>query len=144
FVSIPAGALSAAFPITTSAVTDMMGLTLVATVNGIGGSGTLSVTPPGTGGPTPTNVSVLPGIVTGGTPATGIVTLSQPAPAGGTAVALFSSHPAIASVPASVTVTAGARTANFPIATSAPSTEIDVGIAARSGGSSYNRPFYVR
>jgi hypothetical protein len=144
FVSIPAGALSAAFPITTSAVTDMMGLTLVATVNGVGGSGTLSVTPAGSGGPTPTNVSVLPGIVTGGTSAMGIVTISEPAPAGGTAVALFSSHPAIARVPASVTVTAGARTASFSITTSAPSTEIDVGIAARSGGSSWNRPFFVR
>ncbi|OLC45042.1 MAG: hypothetical protein AUH43_17165 [Acidobacteria bacterium 13_1_40CM_65_14] len=143
-VSIPAGALSASFPITTSAVSDVMGLSLVATVNGVGGSATMSVAPPDAGAPTPANVSVLPGIVTGGTAATGIVTLNRPAPTGGTAVALSSTHPAIASVPASVTVTAGAQTASFAITTAAPKTEIDVGITARSGGSSWNRPFYVR
>jgi hypothetical protein len=143
-VNIPAGALSAPFPITTTAVSDVMGLSLIATINGVGGTGTLSVTPTDAGGPTPADVTVLPGSLTGGTPATGIVTLNQPAPPGGTAVALSSTHPAIASVPASVTVAAGSRTASFTITTSAPSTEVDVGIAARSGGSSWNRPFYVR
>jgi hypothetical protein len=143
-VNIPTGALSASFPITTSAVSDVMGLSLVATVNGVGGSGTISVAPPDAGGPTPSDVSVLPGIVTGGTPATGIVTLNRPAPPGGTAVALSSTHPAVAGVPASVTVTAGSKTASFAITTAAPKTEIDVGITARSGGSSWNRPFYVR
>ena len=143
-VNIPAGALSASFPITTTAVSDAMGLSLIATINGVGGTGTLSVTPTDAGGPTPADVTVLPASLTGGTPATGIVTLNQPAPPGGTAVALSSTHPAIASVPASVTVTAGSRTASFPITTSAPTTEIDVGIAARSGGASWNRPFYVR
>jgi hypothetical protein len=144
FVTIPAGALSASFPIATSAVTDVMGVSLVATVNGVGGWGGLSVVPPGAGGPTPSNVTVLPSTLTGGTPATGIVTLNQSAPAGGTVVALSSSHPAIASVPASVTVTAGSRTASFAIATAPPTTEVDVTIVARAGGVNWNRPFYVR
>jgi hypothetical protein len=144
FVTIPAGALSASFPIATSAVTDVMGVSLVATVNGVGGWGGLSVVPPGAGGPTPSNVTVLPSTLTGGTPATGIVTLDQSAPAGGTVVALSSSHPAIASVPASVTVTAGSRTASFAIATAPPTTEVDVTIVARAGGVNWNRPFYVR
>jgi hypothetical protein len=143
-VTIPAGALSASFPVTTTAVSDVMGITLVATINGVGGSGTIGVVPADSGGPAPADVSVLPGIVTGGTPATGVVTLNQPAPPGGIAVALSSTHPAIASVPASVTVAAGSRTASFAVATAAPTTEIDVGITARSGGSSWNRPFYVR
>ena len=142
-VNIPAGDLSASFPITTTAVSDAMGLSLIATVNGVGGTGTLSVTPAASG-PAPSDVTVLPGSVTGGTPATGIVTLNQPAPPGGTAVALSSTHPAIARVPASVTVTAGSRTASFTVTTAAPSTEVDVGITARSGGASWNRPFYVR
>jgi hypothetical protein len=144
FVTIPAGALSASFPITTSAVSDVMGVSLVATVNGVGNSGAISVAPADAGGPTPSNVSVLPGSVTGGTPATGIVALNQPAPPGGTVVALSSTHPAIASIPATVTVTAGSRTATFAVATAAPKTEIDVGITARAGGSSWNRPFHVR
>jgi hypothetical protein len=144
FVTIPAGALSASFPITTTAVSDVMGVSLIATVNGVGNSGTMSVAPADAGGPTPSNVMVLPGTVTGGTPATGIVTLNQAAPTGGTVVALSSTHPAIASVPASVTVTAGSRTATFAVATAAPTTEIDVGITARAGGSNWTRPFYVR
>ena len=143
-VTIPAGALSASFPITTTAVSDVMGLSLVATINGVGGSGTMSVAPPDAGGPAPQDVTVLPASVIGGTPATGVVTLNQAAPAGGTAVTLSSTHPAIASVPASVTVPAGAHTASFPVATSPPSTEIDVGITARSGGTNWNRPFFVR
>ena len=144
FVTIPAGALSASLPITTTAVSDVMGVSLIGTVNGVGNSGTMSVAPADAGGPTPSNVMVLPGTVTGGTPATGIVTLNQAAPTGGSVVALSSTHPAIASVPASVTVTAGSRTATFAVATAAPTTEIEVGITARAGGSNWTRPFYVR
>src|SRR5262249_17087592 len=76
-VTIPAGSFSASFPITTTAVSDVMGVNLIATVNGVGNSGVMSVTPADAGGPTPSDVSVLPGSVTGGTPATGIVTLNQ-------------------------------------------------------------------
>ena len=143
-VSIPAGALSASFPIATSAVTDPMGVSLVATINGVGGTGTISVTPSDAGGPAPTDVTVLPGSAIGGTAATGVVTLDQAAPSGGTAVALSSSHPAIASVPSSVTVPAGSNSANFPVTTFAVATEVDVQLFARSGGTTWNRPFYVR
>ena len=61
-------------------------------------------------------VSVNPVSVTGGTAATGTVTLGSPAPAGGVVVTLTSSS-AAAVVPASVTVAAGARTATFAIST---------------------------
>ncbi|HXI29824.1 MAG TPA: hypothetical protein VNG89_15405 [Vicinamibacterales bacterium] len=142
-VTIPAGALSASFPITTSAVTDAMGVTLVATINGVGGSGAIGVAPPGA--PAPADLTVQPGSLTGGTPATATVTLNQPAPAGGTVVALSSSHPAIARVPASVTVAAGARSASVPVTTfSSLTTDVDVLLFATSGGSTWNRPLYVR
>jgi hypothetical protein len=143
-VNIPAGALSAPFSITTTPnVSDVMGVSLVATINGVGGTGTIAVAPPGA--PAPSELIVLPGSVSGGTPATGVVTLSQTAPAGGTVVSLSSTHPAVASVPASVTVPAGSRSAQFPVTTS-PSltTEIDVLLFAKSGGTTWNRPFYVR
>ena len=143
-VNVPAGALSAPFSIATSAVSMSMGVSLVATIDGVGGTGAISVTPADAGGPTPSDVTLLPGIVIGGTPATGTVTLNQPAPAGGVAVALSSSHPAIASVPASVTVAAGSRTANFSVATSAVATEVDVTFVATSGGAAWNRQLYVR
>ena len=58
-----------------------------------------------------------PAAVPGGGAATGTVTVSTPAPAGGTAVILSSSNPQLASVPATVTVPAGATSATFPIAT---------------------------
>ena len=142
-VSIPAGALSASFPITTSTVSDVATISLVGTINGVGGTGTMSVGPPGA--PAPMDLIVRPGSVTGGTPAMAVVTLNQAAPAGGTVVNLSSTHPAVASVPASVTVAAGSRSAQFPVTTSSSlTTDIDVLLFAKSGGTAWNRPFYVR
>jgi len=142
-VNIPAGALSAAFPITTASVSTAMGVSLVGTINGVGGSGAITVAPPGA--PAPIDLIIQPGSVTGGTPATAILTLNQAAPAGGTVVTLSSTHPAIANVPASVTVPDGARTVSFPVTTFASlTTDVDVLVFATSGGATSNRPFFVR
>ena len=142
-VNIPAGALSAAFSIATSAVSAAMGVSLVGTINGVGGSGAITVSPPGA--PSPIDLTVQPGSVTGGTPATAILTLNQAAPAGGAVATLSTTHPAIASVPASVTVPAGARTVSFPVTTFASlTTDVDVLLFATSGGATVNRPFFVR
>jgi hypothetical protein len=62
-------------------------------------------------------VKVNPTDVLGGTPATGTVTLNAAAPAGGFTVPLSSDNPAAATVPASVIVPAGARSASFPVTT---------------------------
>ncbi len=67
--------------------------------------------------PTLTGFSVSPTSVPGGTPATGTVTLGSPAPAGGVAVSLSSTLPGSASVPATVTVPAGATSASFTVTT---------------------------
>jgi hypothetical protein len=56
--------------------------------------------------------------VPGGTSSTGTVTISTAAPAGGTSVILSSGNPQAASVPATVTIPAGATSATFPITTS--------------------------
>jgi hypothetical protein len=120
-----------------------MGVSLVGTINGVGGSGAITVSPPGA--PSPIDLTVQPGSVTGGTPATAILTLNQAAPAGGAVATLSSTHPAIASVPASVTVSAGARTVSFPVTTFASlTTDVDVLLFATSGGATSNRPFFVR
>jgi uncharacterized repeat protein (TIGR03803 family) len=87
-------------------------------VGGASGLGTLFKLDPGQPAPLPTLVSLYvdpPGLV-GGTPATGNLTLSWAAPPGGAVVSL-SSDSQLASVPASVTVPAGAKTASFPVAT---------------------------
>src|SRR6185503_13345457 len=77
---------------------------------------------------------VNPTAVTGGTSSTGTVTLSNAAPAGGTAVSLSSNQPGAASVPSSVSVAAGATSATFPI-TTFPSGGTTVQLAATLGGS---------
>jgi hypothetical protein len=55
--------------------------------------------------------------VVGGTPVTGTVTLVSSAPAGGVVVPLTSDNTVAATVPASVTVPAGSRSATFPVTT---------------------------
>ena len=63
------------------------------------------------------SLTLNPATVTGGANSTGTVTLSAAAPAGGAVVALTSSNTNAATVPASVTVAAGATTATFTVAT---------------------------
>jgi hypothetical protein len=63
------------------------------------------------------SLTVTPAAVAGGNPATGVVTLSGTAPAGGVLVGLASSQPAVAAVPPSVTVAAGQLTAQFTVRT---------------------------
>src|SRR5947208_17061592 len=67
-----------------------------------------------------------PAALTGGANSTGTVTLSAAAPAGGAVVALTSNNLNAATVPASVTVAAGATTARFTVATKT----VTVGTAA--------------
>jgi len=55
--------------------------------------------------------------VVGGATVVGTIRLSAAAPAGGATVALASSDPRIAAVPSSVTVSAGATAATFPVTT---------------------------
>ena len=129
-VNVPAGALNANFTITTTPVTRSTAVPIYATSNGVGAKGTITID---TASP-PQAVSMIfdPLVVTGGNPTTGIVTLAGPAPPGGTVVPLLSSHPPYASVPASVTVPAGAKSATFPIATSPVPFSFDVTIEAVS------------
>jgi hypothetical protein len=66
--------------------------------------------------PALSSVSVNPASVTGGQSATGTVSLTSAAPAGGVSVNLSSANSA-ASVPTSASVAGGAATANFPVTT---------------------------
>ena len=79
-------------------------------------------------------LSVSPSSVAGGTSATGTVTLTSGAPAGGATVSLASSHPAIAAVPASAIVAGGATGVAFAAATSAVSVSTAVTITATYAG----------
>ncbi len=79
-------------------------------------------------------LTLSPATVTGGTSSTGTVVLDGVAPAGGIVVGLTSSVPSVATVPASVTVTAGAITATFQITTSAVGVVTPVTISGTYNG----------
>ena len=114
-VTVAAGANTASFIVSTSAVTAPTTVAISAAYSGTTRTATLTVNPVPL--PTVASMSLNPSTVVGGLQSsTGTVTLSTPAPAGGARVALASSSFA-ASVPSSVTVPAGARSATFPVNT---------------------------
>ncbi len=78
--------------------------------------------------------TISPSSVTAGSPATGTVTLSAPAPAGGFVVSISSSNPSVASAPSSVTVAQGQTSANFTISTGQVSTQTTVTFTASANG----------
>jgi hypothetical protein len=80
------------------------------------------------------SVAASPSSVVGGNGSTGTVTLTAAAPSGGALVSLASSHTAVANVPASVTIAAGATSATFAATTSAVTTSTAVTLTATYSG----------
>src|SRR5262249_678056 len=102
-VTVPAGATSASFTVSTTPVTGSTSATISLFCGGtVAKSATLIVTPPGGGSPIVSSLTLTPSSVTAGNPSTGTVTLSA-APAGGAVVSLGTSPPAVVTVPPSVT-----------------------------------------
>ncbi len=130
-VIVPAGATSATFTVGTYKVSVPMVAGLRATYGGVTQTAMLTVNP--TAAPTLSALTINPANVTGGTSSTGTVTLSAPAPAGGLVVTL-SDNSAAVTVPASVTVAAGATSANFTIATTSVTASTLATISATAGG----------
>ncbi len=110
-VTVPAGQISANFPITTSAVTSTATVTITTTFAGETFNDFLILFT------VLRTVEFDPSSVVGGTPSTGRVILGIPAPQGGAVVTLTNVHPARITIPASVTVPAGATSATFPATT---------------------------
>jgi uncharacterized protein (TIGR03437 family) len=81
-----------------------------------------------------TGVSLTPASVTAGTSAMGRVTLNVGAPQGGALVTLQSSDPAVAQVPASVTVPVGQTSATFTVTTRPVAARVSVLISASYAG----------
>ena len=135
-VTVTAGASSASFNVTTSAVGANTSVTLTATYNGTSRTSTLTVTPvPPPPPPASLNTLALnPSSVTGGGTSQGTVTLTSAAPSGGAVVALASSNTALAGVPASASVAAGATSATFTVTTSTVTALTSAIIAGSFGG----------
>ncbi len=110
-ISAPAGATSISFTITTIPVSTNVTIEINAQCNGVSKSANLTVKPP-----VISSLKLLPSIVKGGVQnSTGTVTLTGIAPVGDMVVTLSSSDVTAATVPATVTVPAGSKTATFPI-----------------------------
>ena len=132
-VSVSQGATSATFAIVTSMVTTQTLATLSATYGGVTKTTTVTVNPAAAGA-TLATLSLNPTDVKGGGSVTGTVTLSALAPANGATVTLTSSNPALASVPASVLVSAGTSSKLFTITTAATRKNASVTISASYAG----------
>jgi hypothetical protein len=140
-VTVPAGASSVTFPVTTKAVTRSTPVWVELKL-GQESSAPVLWLDPGGKTPTPTtpprtrlaSLSVKPGALTGGSKATGTVQLNQPAPAGGLLVKLASTNRLAASVPSTVRVAAGKTTATFEILTRAVTSPVSVQVFASAGG----------
>ncbi|HEU0119537.1 MAG TPA: hypothetical protein VFQ91_03355 [Bryobacteraceae bacterium] len=129
-VTIPAGQTSATFAVTTTSPVATQTISITATA-GNSRSASLIVNPAGV---QIAAFSLSSGSVTGGSGATGTVTLTAPAPSGGALISLSSNH-AAASVPASFTIAAGTTSGSFPITTSAVGANAQATIRATASNS---------
>jgi len=131
-VVIPATSLSANFTITTTAVTTTTVGNITATYSGASKSAILTVNPPAPGAIS--SLTLSPSTIVGGSTATGTVTLTKAAPAGGIVVNLTSSNSTRAKVPATVLIPAGALSQVFNITTTATKQKTNVRITASYAG----------
>lgn len=92
----------------------------------------------------PDTITISPNPVPGSLNATGTVTLTARAPAGGAVVALTSSNTAVASVPASVTIAEGDSSATFAVTTTAVSATTSATISATWNGTKKSTMLKVR
>ena len=130
-VTIPAGAMTATFTVTTNVVSNDTSAVVSATVYGVKLKSTLSIL-----GPKVSSVTLASATIASTTTTTGTVTLSTNAPVGGKVVNLSSSNASVASVPVSVTVAAGTRTATFTITAGTVNANTNATITATTNNSS--------
>ncbi len=111
-VTVPAGATSATFTVTTKQFVNTFYCDIYASDGTSGRQATLKVV-----GDSLTGLTLNPTTIGGDQTSTGTVTLASAAPPGGWLVILHSEYPASVGVPSSVVVPAGQMSANFSITT---------------------------
>ncbi len=131
-VTVPANMTTATFAVSTTSITITTAGNIVASYGGVTKSATITVT--ASAPATLSSLSLSPSTVIGGANSTGTVTLSKAAPTGGTVISLTSKTPARATVPASITIAAGASSATFNISTTHSNKKAAVTISASYGG----------
>jgi sugar lactone lactonase YvrE len=137
-VTVPAGTLSATFPVTARTVATDTKAVVTASVGGQEVHGTVYVLVP-----FPKTLTLSPTIIIGGDAGVGTVALASTAGVGGQVVNLTSSNTNVV-VPASVTVPSGATNVTFPIQTSIVGSDIAVAISAEADGAGISSTLLVR
>jgi hypothetical protein len=130
-VTVPANTSSVNFAVNTSVVSSTTIGNITATYVGVNKSATLTVTAPTP--PALASLTLNPTTVVGGSTSIGTVHLDKAATSA-LVVTLTSNKPTKASVPANVTVPAGASSATFNISTTRVSKRITANITASHGG----------
>ncbi len=111
-IIVASGTRVKTFPITSAAVAVVTPVTVNAVLSGVTKSASITLSPP----PVLIGMTISPGVVRGGDPITGTLTLSFPAPTGGAVVTLADNTTAIVTPPYK-TLTAGATGASFTCTT---------------------------
>jgi hypothetical protein len=141
-VKIPAGAVSASFPIATNAVTIPATVKISASYHFTKLATQITVVPPAS----LASVTIAPASLIGmfgGNAAVGTITLGGPAP-NGTVVTLMSSNPAVVAVPVSVAFTPGATAATFPVSALHVTADTSVAVSATLGATTLKTNITVR
>lgn len=138
-ITVPQGASSGTFTITTTAVSSSQNVTITAARRGVTRTAALTVQPPSV-----LSFTLSTGSIPGGCrTSTGRVTLNAKAPAGGAVVAITNTNPA-AIMPSSVTVPAGATAVNFTVSGPTVTTTSTGTVTAAYGGTSGSASLTVR
>jgi hypothetical protein len=127
-VTITAGAASGSFSVSTTAVATSQAAVITASYGGTSQAAPLTVV-----APVVSSLLCTPASVIGGSPSTCSVILSGIAPSGGAAVAISANNAAV-TVPAFLTVAAGATSNTFAVATSFVASNQTVSLSASYGG----------
>ena len=137
-VTVPAGALTATFPVTANTVSTDTKAVITASVGGQEVHGTVYVLVP-----YPKTLTVAPTTIIGGDAAVATITLASSAGVGGQVVNLASSNANVV-VPSTVTVPAGALSATFAVQTSIVNSDIAVAISADADGTGITTTVLVK
>jgi hypothetical protein len=129
-MTVPAGAQTATFAITTNAAAPDTIVQITAWVGNTPRSANLSVNPARPAGPSLTAVSVIPSTLTGGSPATGTIKFTAATPEGAN-VQLSTSNPSLVQVPSERVILKGKASNAFPVTTSPVSANTTVTITAK-------------
>jgi hypothetical protein len=141
-LTIPTGAQTGTVTAATSVVTADTPVTITASYNNSSKAATVTVSPV----PPPAalqSIGFFPNIVTGGTAALAILSVTSPAGPGGFTATLSANVPNIVTLPASVTVPQGETNVAFNVPTAVVTAQTGLTVFAMAGGRTELTPLYV-